>query len=148
MEKLNLIGALTAVAFFVSAILVFVFRLLGKPQYGHWIGYFEFALAIPLVYLLIKAPACPASIYLLHPDRGNSALAGGGIAARLHPENRFPQHPLDGHHLCGLILCGFRGITGDCLTCRERVVDRIHHSVPDHGGAHICAARRDRNVRV
>jgi hypothetical protein len=57
MEKLNLIGAITAVAFFVSAILVFIFRLLGKPQYGHWIGYFEFALAIPLVYLLIKAPA-------------------------------------------------------------------------------------------
>ena len=56
MEKLNLIGALTAAAFFISAILVFVFRLLGKPQYGHWIGYFEFALAIPLIYLLIKAP--------------------------------------------------------------------------------------------
>ncbi len=56
MEKLNLIGALTAVAFFISAILVFTFRLLGKPQIGHWIGYFEFALAIPLVYLLINAP--------------------------------------------------------------------------------------------
>jgi len=57
MEKLNFIGALTAVAFFVSAIQVFTFRLLGKPQVGHWIGYFEFALAIPLIYLLIKAPA-------------------------------------------------------------------------------------------
>jgi len=57
MEKLNLLGALTAVAFMVSAILVFVSRLLGKPQVGHWIGYFELALVIPLVYLLIKAPA-------------------------------------------------------------------------------------------
>jgi hypothetical protein len=55
MEKLNLLGALTAVAFLISAILVFIFRLLGKPQVGHWIGYFEFALAIPLIYLLINA---------------------------------------------------------------------------------------------
>ena len=66
MEKLNLLGALTAVAFMVSAILVFVFRLLGKPQVGHWIGYFELALAVPLVYLLIKAPAAnrPSLYYI------------------------------------------------------------------------------------
>ena len=56
LEKTNLLGAIIAVAFFVSAILVFVFRLLGKPQYGHWIGYFEFLLAIPLIYLLLTAP--------------------------------------------------------------------------------------------
>jgi len=55
-EKMNLLGAIVAVAFFVSAILVFIFRLLGKPQYGHWIGYFEFLLAIPLAFLLLKAP--------------------------------------------------------------------------------------------
>jgi hypothetical protein len=52
----NLLGAMTAVAFLLSAILVFVFRLLGKPQVGHWIGYFEFLLAIPLLFLLITAP--------------------------------------------------------------------------------------------
>ena len=57
MEKSNLIGAITAVAFFVSAILVFVSRLVGKPQIGHWIGYFELLLAVPLVYLLVRAPA-------------------------------------------------------------------------------------------
>lgn len=57
MEKTNLFGAITAIAFFISAILVFSFRLIGKPQYGHWIGYFEFALAIPLIYLLVRAPA-------------------------------------------------------------------------------------------
>jgi hypothetical protein len=56
LEKTNLLGAVAAVAFFVSAILVFSLRLLGKPQYGHWIGYFEFLLAIPLVFLLLKAP--------------------------------------------------------------------------------------------
>jgi len=56
LEKTNLLGAVVAIVFFVSAILVFSFRLLGKPQYGHWIGYFEFLLAIPLVFLLLKAP--------------------------------------------------------------------------------------------
>lgn len=56
LEKTNLFGAVTAIAFFASAILVFTFRLLGKPQYGHWIGYFEFLLAIPLIFLLLKAP--------------------------------------------------------------------------------------------
>jgi len=56
LEKTNLLGAVTAIAFFVSAILVFTFRLLGKPQYGQWIGYFEFPLAAPLIFLLVKAP--------------------------------------------------------------------------------------------
>jgi hypothetical protein len=66
LEQMNLQGALVAVAFYVSAILVFIFRLLGKPQFGHWIGYFEFLLAIPLVYLLVKAPQLerPALYYL------------------------------------------------------------------------------------
>lgn len=66
LEKTNLLGALTAIAFFVSAILVFTFRLLGKPQYENRIGYFEFLLAIPLIYLLIQAPQLgrPALYYI------------------------------------------------------------------------------------
>jgi len=66
LEKTNLLGAITAIAFFVSAILVFAFRLLGKPQYGHWIGYFEFLLAIPLIFLLAKASQLerPALYYI------------------------------------------------------------------------------------
>lgn len=56
LETTNRLGAVVAIAFFVSAILVFTFRLLGKPQVGHWIGYFEFLLAIPLIFLLLKAP--------------------------------------------------------------------------------------------
>ncbi len=66
LEKTNLLGAIVAIAFFVSAILVFTFRLLGKPNYGHWIGYFEFLLAIPLVFLLLKAPQLqrPALYYI------------------------------------------------------------------------------------
>ena len=66
LEKTNLLGAVTTIAFFTSAILVFTFRLMGKPQYGHWIGYFEFLLAIPLIFLLVKAPQLgrPALYYI------------------------------------------------------------------------------------
>jgi hypothetical protein len=66
LAKTNLLGATVAVAFFVSAIIVFIFRLLGKPQYGHRIGYFEFLLAIPLIFLLLKAPQLqrPALYYI------------------------------------------------------------------------------------
>ena len=62
----DLIGAVTAILFFVSAILVFSFRLAGKPQAGHWLGIFELCLAVPLVFLLIRAPALhrPALYYI------------------------------------------------------------------------------------
>ena len=66
LEKTNLLGAIVAVAIYISAILVFIFRLLGKSQVGLWIGYFEFLLAIPLIILLLKAPQLerPALYYL------------------------------------------------------------------------------------
>lgn len=66
LEKTNLLGAVVAIAFFVSAILVFTFRLMGKSQYGLWIGYFEFFLAIPMIFLLLKAPQLqrPALYYI------------------------------------------------------------------------------------
>lgn len=51
----NKLGAIVAVLFYLSAIFVFVFRLLGKPGAGHLIGYFEFLLAVPLIYLLFEA---------------------------------------------------------------------------------------------
>ena len=65
-EKTDLLGAIVAIAFFISAILVFLFRLLGKPLYGHWIGYFELFLVIPLSFLLWKAPQLerPALYYI------------------------------------------------------------------------------------
>jgi len=56
LEKTNLLGAVVALLLYISAIAVFLFRLLGKPQYGHWIGNFEFLLGIPLLYLLWQAP--------------------------------------------------------------------------------------------
>ncbi len=53
LERANLLGALVAVVFYASAI--FVFRLLDRPQYGHWIGFIELLLALPLGYLLLTA---------------------------------------------------------------------------------------------
>jgi hypothetical protein len=66
LKKTNLLGAIVAVAFYVSAILVFIFRLMGQPQFGGWIGYFEFLLGMPLIYLLVKAPQLerPALYYI------------------------------------------------------------------------------------
>lgn len=55
-KNIDLLGAIVAVAFYVSAIMVFAFRLGGKPQVEYWLGIFELCLAIPIVYLLIKAP--------------------------------------------------------------------------------------------
>ena len=51
----NLLGALVAVVFYTSAIFVFIFRLLDKPQVEYWIGFAELLLALPLVYLLLTA---------------------------------------------------------------------------------------------
>ncbi len=52
---LGLLGALVAEAFYLSAILVFVSRLRKKPKFGYWLGVFELCLALPLVYLMVKA---------------------------------------------------------------------------------------------
>lgn len=57
MEKSNLIGAITSLLFLISAIMVFSFRIIQRPEFGKWLGYFEFALAIPLIYLLIRSPS-------------------------------------------------------------------------------------------
>jgi hypothetical protein len=66
LKKANLLGAIVSVTFYISAILVFIFRLLGRPQFGHWIGYLEFLLGVPMIYLLVKAPQLerPALYYI------------------------------------------------------------------------------------
>lgn len=65
-KNLDLLGAITAVLFYLSAILVFAFRLGGKPQAGYWLGIFELCLSLPMVYLLLKAPSIhrPALYYI------------------------------------------------------------------------------------
>ncbi len=47
---------MVAVAFYVSATIIFVSRILDMPHFGNWVGYFQFLLTIPLIYLLLKAP--------------------------------------------------------------------------------------------
>jgi len=47
--NLDILGAITAIVFYVSAIMVFIFRLEGKPQVGYFIGIFEFCLAVPMI---------------------------------------------------------------------------------------------------
>jgi hypothetical protein len=56
LEKVNILGAGVALAFYLSAMLVFISRLVDHRQIGTWIGYFEFLLAIPLIYLLSTGP--------------------------------------------------------------------------------------------
>ncbi len=53
-ETLAVLGAALAVFLFVTSILVFAFRLAGKPAWAHWIGYLEIAVILPLVYLLFQ----------------------------------------------------------------------------------------------
>jgi hypothetical protein len=55
LKRTNLLGALVAVVFYSSAISIFIFRLLDKPQYEYWIGFIELLLALPLGYLLLTA---------------------------------------------------------------------------------------------
>jgi hypothetical protein len=56
LERVNLAGALVAVTIYATSIAVFVSRLAGRPQAGHAVGWLQFALAVPLVVLLVLAP--------------------------------------------------------------------------------------------
>ncbi len=62
----DVLGAVVALAFYISAIVVFVMRLLGKPEAGRTVGYFELLLGVPLLYLLARGPALqrPALYYV------------------------------------------------------------------------------------
>jgi hypothetical protein len=66
LEKTNLLGAIVAIAYYVVVIFIFVSRLAGKPRLGHYLGYPLFLLAVPLAYLLAKAPPLqrPALYYV------------------------------------------------------------------------------------
>lgn len=66
MERLDLLGACVALLVFVLVSAVFVARLSGRPQLEHWLGFVLLLCAVPLGYLLIKAPAAgrPALYYI------------------------------------------------------------------------------------
>ncbi len=54
-NRVNLYGAITANVINISTILLFVARLLEKPEIGHWIGIIIQFTIIPLFYLLYAA---------------------------------------------------------------------------------------------
>ena len=56
LETTNLLGAALTHAIYLFCILTFVCRLLDKPSLGHWFGYPLMLTALPLAYLLVKAP--------------------------------------------------------------------------------------------
>ncbi len=56
LEKTNILGVIVADVYFLTCILIFTSRLMNKPEFGHSLGYFQFLLAAPLIYLLITAP--------------------------------------------------------------------------------------------
>ena len=55
LSHINLLGAILASVINLSTILVFTFRLLDKPEVGHWIGITVQLSIFPLVYLLYAA---------------------------------------------------------------------------------------------
>jgi hypothetical protein len=53
---LDLLGAIVAHVILVSSIVTFVARILFDTRPGHWIGTPLLLMALPLIYLLIRAP--------------------------------------------------------------------------------------------
>ena len=54
-NRINLYGAILANVINISTISIFVARLLGRPEIGHWIGIIILFSIIPLFYLLYSA---------------------------------------------------------------------------------------------
>jgi hypothetical protein len=61
MERLDILGASVALLIFGLVSAVFIARLAGRPDLGHWFGFALLLLAVPLVYLLVKARAAARS---------------------------------------------------------------------------------------
>jgi hypothetical protein len=56
-NRINLFGAIVANVINISTISIFIARLLGKPDIGHWIGILVQLSIIPLSYFLYSAKA-------------------------------------------------------------------------------------------
>ena len=54
-KRINILGAILANAINLSTILVFIFRLLEKPNIGHWVGIIIQLSIFPLIYLMYTA---------------------------------------------------------------------------------------------
>ena len=65
-KRINLYGAILANVINISTISIFIARLLGEPEIGHWIGIIILFSIIPLFYLLYSAKSLNrAKIYYL-----------------------------------------------------------------------------------
>jgi hypothetical protein len=66
MDRLNLLGAVTAHIIFISSIITFLARMLIGTRPGHWIGIPILLMVFPLTYLLVQAPQFdrPAIYYI------------------------------------------------------------------------------------
>ena len=65
-NRANLYGAILANVINITTISVFIARLLGKPEIGHWIGITILLCIIPLSYLLYTATSLSrAGIYYI-----------------------------------------------------------------------------------
>lgn len=53
--KLDILGALLAVSFYISAIMIFISRIINKNWIGYYIGYFEIVLICPFLFLFLKS---------------------------------------------------------------------------------------------
>ena len=72
-SRLDLLGAIVAHIIFISSIITFISRMIFKLRPGHWVGIPILLMAIPLVYLLIKAPANNRS-FLYYVQLGSMLL--------------------------------------------------------------------------
>lgn len=115
-EKINLLGALVTISFYIIAISIFSLRILGRPQYGHYLGYFLLMLIIPMFYLLVEAPYFnrPFIYYIQMSDD----ITNNRINFRLSFENKFQANKRDGNELCHSIFYSFRRYVGNSILSR------------------------------
>lgn len=55
LERANHLGSIVTIAIYSLYIYLFIFRLIGKAQIGHWFAALQFLAIPPLIYLLLTA---------------------------------------------------------------------------------------------
>ena len=147
-HNLDLLGAILTVIFYCLSILIFVFRLCGKPHFGYWLGILMFVFAVPLIYLLIKAPELhrPSLYYV----QIGLMLLWMSVALLLDYilKISFRQIKWMVNQLCHSILCRHRRVAGHSLLGRTRMEHNNDCIVPDYGCACFCSKKSDRDVAV
>ncbi len=55
-DAMNLLGAITGLTYYISCILVFLLRIVGRPRAGRALGFAQIVFVVPLAVLLVTAP--------------------------------------------------------------------------------------------